>query len=87
MVNISENFDKLLADLQRERDELKVKLHLGKQDVKDEWQKLEDKLNHLEAKAKSLGKTTAAASKDVGAAAKLLAEEIKNGFDKVRKQL
>jgi len=75
----------MINDLKQERDELRVKLQLAKMEAGDEWKKLEAKLVKLEAKAKELGSATADASQDVGAAAKLLGEEIRNGFKKIAK--
>ena len=87
MANVTDNVDKLLDQLKQERDELKLKLHLAKEDLGDEWEKLEEKWSRFEAKAKSVGEATADASKDIGAAASLLGEEIKNGFNHIRKRL
>jgi len=77
------HIDEMLESLKEERDELRVKLQLAKMDAGDEWHKLEGKLHKLEAKAKELGSATADASGDIGSAAKLLAEEIRDGFKKV----
>jgi len=54
-------------------------------DAGDEWEKLEAQLAKLEAKARELGSATADASQDIGAAAKLLGEEIRDGFKKIGK--
>jgi SMC interacting uncharacterized protein involved in chromosome segregation len=75
--------DEMLAELKRESEEMKLKLHLAKMDVSDEWEKLEAKLAKLESKAKELGSVTAEASHDMAAAAKLLGEEIRDGFKKI----
>jgi hypothetical protein len=71
--------------LKQERDELKVKLSLAKLEAGDEWEKLEAKLAKLEAKARELGGVTVEASRDIGAAAKLLGEEVRDGFKKIAK--
>ena len=52
-------------------------------EASDEWQELEEKLVRLEAKAKELGGATAESSKDIGAAARLLGEEIRDGFKRI----
>src|SRR6185436_1971867 len=41
------SWDDIMATLKRERDELALKVHLGKQDAIAEWEKLEAKWNHL----------------------------------------
>lgn len=83
MNDTRERIEEMLDDLRQQRDEMRVKLNLAKLEVSEEWEKLESKLVKLEAKAKELGGATADASKDVGAAARLLAEEIYDGFKKI----
>jgi hypothetical protein len=73
--------------LKQEREELRVKLHLGKMEASEEWDKLGEKITKLEAKAKDIGSVTADAAHDIGAAAKLLGEEIRDGFKKIAKHL
>jgi chromosome segregation ATPase len=87
MNDVRNRIKEMLNELQQERDELKVKLRLAKMQAGDEWEKLEDQLEKLEAKSKELGSAASDASQDIGAAAKLLAEEIANGFNKIRKHL
>ena len=84
---IEETIEKIIDEVKQERDELKVKLHLAKLDATDELGELESKLEKLEGKAKELGGATFEASQDVGAAAKLLGEEILNGFKSIGKHL
>lgn len=77
----------MLNDLKQERDELYLKYKLAKLEANEEWVELQAKLNKLEAKAKELGGATVDASKDIGAAAKLLGEEIRDGFKKITRHL
>jgi ElaB/YqjD/DUF883 family membrane-anchored ribosome-binding protein len=44
--------DKTLAKLGELRDELRVKVHLASLDAKDEWRKLEDRVQHVVDEAK-----------------------------------
>jgi hypothetical protein len=85
MVDTKEKIDDIVEQFKQERDELRLKLHLAKEDLGDEWDKLEASLAKLESKAKHVGGATLEASSDVGAAAKLLAEEIQKGFTKIRR--
>ena len=87
MNDVKKRIEEMLNELKQERDELKVKLQLAKMEAGEEWEKLEAQLEMLEAKTKELGSTAAEASQDIGAAAKLLGEEIANGFKKIRKHL
>ena len=83
MNDIKVRIKEMLKELKQERDELHVKLHLAKMETGEEWQKLEAKLAKFESKARELGDATADASRDMGAAAKLLGEEIRDGFKKI----
>ena len=42
--------EKMIHELMQQRDELKVRLHLGTQEVRDQWDKVEDKLFQLKKK-------------------------------------
>jgi hypothetical protein len=39
--------DELISTLKQQRDELKLKLHLGKAELRDEWNALDEKLRNL----------------------------------------
>ncbi len=85
MDDLKKRIDEMVNDLKQQRDELQVKLHLAKLEAGEEWERVEAQLAKLEAKAKELGSATADASQDVAAAAKLLGEEIRDGFKKIAK--
>jgi len=85
MTEVKKRINEMVDELKQERDELQVKLHLTKLEVSDEWEKLQTKLAKLEDKARELGGATAEASQDIGAATKLLGEEIRDGFKKIAK--
>lgn len=80
MNELKDRFDDVVSELKQDRDELKVRLHLAKMETSEEWQKLEHKMMKLESKAKEVGGATVQASGEMGAAAKLLAKEIRDGF-------
>lgn len=85
MRDVETRIDEMVNDLKQERDGLQVKLHIAKLHAGAEWEKLEAKLAQIEAKARELGSATADASQDIGAAAKLLGKEIRDGFKKLAK--
>ena len=82
-----DRFEQKLAALRRERDELALKIKLGKAEARDEWKALEAKLAALEARSKPVVKAMGETAQGVGASLELAAEEIKKGFDKIRKLL
>ena len=76
-----------LVELERERDELKLKIHLGKADSRDELDKLDQKLASFRLRAQAAGSEAKDAMGDIGEAAKSLVAELKAGFERVRQTL
>lgn len=79
----------VIQDLERQRDELKVRLHLARAEARDEWDrlKLDEKIATLRQRADAAGVEARGAMKDIGAAAEKLADEVREGLDRVRKTL
>jgi SMC interacting uncharacterized protein involved in chromosome segregation len=84
MAETRHDLDRMVAELQTQRDELRVRLHLAKAEAKEEWEKLEKKWDHLRGRLEVVGREAKDASKDVLTATRLLAREIKEGYDRVR---
>ena len=78
---------KLVEALKQQRDELKLKIHLAKADASDEWTKAEERWKRLKAKTEIFREEAGESSKEVTAAAKLLVDEIKRGYERIRKTL
>ncbi len=87
MEDMRQHVDELLASLRQQRDELHVKVKLAEMEASDDWEAVEAKLARLEAKAKEVGGETSEAAGDIGAALKLLGEEIRQGFVRVARRL
>ena len=74
--------------LARERDELVLKLHLGKKEAQAEWEKLEAKWNELKTvKGPPLKEAAKETAHGVGSAFEQAAGELKKGYEKLRKIL
>lgn len=82
-------WQEIVTDLERQRDELKVRLHLARAEARDEWDrlKLDEKIATLRQRADAAGVEARDAMKDIGKAAESLADEIREGLDRVRKTL
>ncbi len=78
---------KLMEDVQRQRDEIRVRLHLAQADAKDEWERLEHTWNQVRAKMAAVGREAGRTAEDVGAALRLAVEELRRGYGRVRKLL
>ena len=87
MTDRETDLDELLEKLKQGRDELNVKIHLGKAEAKDLWHETEDKWRHLRSQLDEINDDTGDVAKDVGAAAMLIAEEIKEGYERLKKML
>jgi len=87
-----ERLDALVQELEQERDELRVKLHLAKADAKDELKRmdaqLDEKIAELKEKMSGLDKDgDGRILDDLGDAARGLAEDIRRGFQRFRERL
>jgi predicted glycosyltransferase len=78
---------KALDYLRQQRDEINVKLHLGQKDLQDEMQVLEKQWQDFRQRSEHVLETADESAEDVSQALKLLGEEIKAGFEKIRKAL
>jgi SMC interacting uncharacterized protein involved in chromosome segregation len=79
--------DELIEELKQGRDELKVQIHLAKAEATDLWHETEDKWQHLRSQLDKIENGAGDSAKDVGAAAILAAEEIKKGYERLRRYI
>ena len=77
----------LIDDIKRQRDEIRVRLHLAKLEAKEEWERLEIKWDHVRGKMDLVGREAGKAAQEVGAALRLATEELRHGYERVRKLL
>lgn len=84
-MDVREEMQKLVDTLATQRDELIVRAHLAKLEAEQEWGELEAKLAELRAKAGRAAEVTGDTAEDVAAAARLLAEEIGRGYERLRR--
>lgn len=86
-MSIREKLEGELKSLQTTRDELRVRLHLGKLDAQEQWEQIEKQWQHVESKLKVAGEAGREIAGDIGEAASLTIGEIKEGYAKLRKLL
>jgi len=87
IMELRDDLEKLAETLKQQRDELQLKMHLLSLEARQEWDKAERNWQHFQSKAEELGHAGKEASKDVGAALKLLGEELRHAYERVRKSL
>lgn len=78
---------KVMEEIKRNRDELKLKAHLFKSEVKDKWEDVENKWEHLSSEVRPALKATKEALSEISEANKLLLEEVAEGYRKIKKSL
>ena len=77
----------LIVKLKQQRDELALKIHLGKQDAKDEWDKVRVKLDKLSDDYEPVKDAMEESASKVFDSMKHVASEIKASFDRIRESL
>ncbi|MEJ2231705.1 MAG: hypothetical protein P8X46_11060 [Nitrospirales bacterium] len=82
-----EHLQKIADDLKRQRDELQVKLHLAKADARDEWAKLETRWEEVKTKMDTVRQEASQTTESVASGLSLVLDELKKGYDNIRKTL
>ncbi len=77
--------DSLVDMLKQERDELRLKMHLAEMDARDEYDRLSGKVDQLSDQFEPVRNALDETGKGVYSALGLLADELKVGFERVRK--
>jgi predicted nuclease with TOPRIM domain len=87
MTDAKEQLAKAAEHLKQQRDELRLKLHLAKADAKDEWAKLERQWEELKPKLEAARQEAGKTAGSVGSALSVAVEELKKGYERMRKLL
>jgi hypothetical protein len=86
-MSFHEELEKLKEGLIQQRDELRLKAGLAKLEAREEWEKVEEKVDHLLAKFETFGDEASEASEDALDKAKLVGEEIKAAYERIKAKL
>lgn len=84
MSELGDRLEQELEKLKTRRDELRVQLDLGKKDLQDSWEEAEHRWHKLEGYLGRIKHEGQEALDEVGDAAELLLDEIKDGFKRLR---
>lgn len=79
--------EEIVSRLRQERDEIRLKMHLAKAEIRDEWETLEGKWEHLEDRLASVAGETREAGKGVGTAFGIVADELGEAYRRIRSKL
>lgn len=80
----TERFAHELEELRRVRDELRVQVHLGKAEATALWEQLETRFAEAESHARALARRAEEPMQDIAEAARLLVDEIRSGYRRLR---
>lgn len=86
-MTLRERIEQEVEELRTTRDELRVRLHLGKLEAKELWEELEKDWEHTEGKIKNLADAGQEVAEDVGEAAQVVVDQLKEGYAKLRRLL
>jgi CBS domain-containing protein len=87
MSDWKERMDRELEELRRVRDELRVRIHLGRKEAQDRWEQLERRMGELESHAKRAAQRAEAPLQELADASRHLVDELRNGYRDLRKLL
>lgn len=86
-MNMKDDLHKLSENLKQYRDELRVQLHLARQDVRDEWDDLDEYWQKFRQKLEDIREDADGVSEETRATAHKLGEELKSGYERIRDRL
>jgi len=79
--------EELISALRQERDELRLKIHLAGMEGQEEYKRLSAKIDELTKQYEPVSDAMQDTAKNVFSALMLAADEMKNGFTRIRKQM
>ena len=82
-----EKMNDLWEDLKTQRDELRVRLHLAKADLKDEWKAVEDKWESAQDKFEEVLQGTETTAREVQGILRIIGEEIGQAYGRIKDRL
>ena len=74
----------LITTLKQQRDEIALKIHLGKEDAKDEWEKAQEKFTKLSEEFEPVKVAVEESASNIFASLKIVAGELKESFDRIK---
>ncbi len=87
---MSDNRDMLgdmIESLKQQRDELALQIHLGKAEAKEEWERVQAKLDKLSDDFEPIKDAMGESAEGLMTSLGLVADEIKESFHRIRKAL
>jgi prefoldin subunit 5 len=86
-MSLQEDLKKLSEKVKQYRDEACVQMHLAREDVKDEWEDLEQDWDRFKSKIDEVLHDAENASQEARQTASKLGEDLKTGYQNIRNKL
>jgi len=87
VMKLEEKLERDMEALRRTRDELRVQVHLARAEAKELWDDLEHKFHDLDRKSRQIARKAEEPAREIGRAAKGLLDEVREGYEHIRKAL
>ncbi len=87
MAELRDQLDQVITKLKQDRDELKLHIHLGNMEAKDDYDRISRKVDQLTDQYEPVKDAVEDAAENVFSALGLVADELKVGFERVRKTI
>lgn len=84
---VIKKYGEITNELEIERDHIKLQLHLLNMEAKDEWNELEKKYEQFKTRASVVSEVTEDSAADVAEAFKLVGEELREGYKRIKNSL
>ena len=85
-MDFSSEITKIRDELQQQRDEIQVQIHLAKLESMVDWERAERLFEKIESRLGALTVEVVESGDDILASARLLAEEIRAAYRRIRRQ-
>lgn len=86
-MSIKDDLNKLSETVRRHRDEIRVQLHLAKEDVKDEWDDLEVYWDRFRHKLDDVFHDAEDASREARNNVHAMGDELKQSYERLKNRL
>lgn len=86
-MKMTQEFDSLVEKLKTERDEIKLKIHLGSMEVRQEFEDAEKKWQNVKLKASEIADDAVETSEEYVGKAKVVGEELKEAYNRITQRL
>lgn len=86
-MTLKDELNNLSETIRQRRDEARVRLHLAREDVKDEWDDMEVHWERFRQKLDDIWEDAGEVSDETRTTARKMGDELKDGYERIRKRL